>query len=55
MKKQKSKSSKREAYRAAEKPSPLRSALIGTMLNMAATNATFGAVLLCLIAAKRFI
>jgi hypothetical protein len=32
--------------------SQVRSALIGTMLNMAATVATFGSVLLCLVVAK---
>ncbi len=54
-KKQKASSSKRKAQPVAQTSSPLRSALIGTMFNMAATTATFGSVLLCLIAANRFI
>jgi hypothetical protein len=31
---------------------PIRSAVVGTVLNMAATIATFGSVLLCLVVAK---
>jgi hypothetical protein len=34
--------------------SPVLSAMIGTMLNMAAAAATFGSVLLCLVVAKHF-
>jgi hypothetical protein len=34
--------------------SAFRSALVGTVFNMAATTATCGSVLLCLIAAKHF-
>ena len=34
--------------------SPIGLALIGTVLNMAATVATFGSVLLCLVVAKHF-
>jgi hypothetical protein len=39
----------------AQKPSPLRSALIGTVFNMAATAAIFGAVLPCLVVAKHLV
>ena len=53
-KKQKANSNKRKAQPVAQKSSPLRSALIGTVFNMAATTATFGAVLLCLVVAKHF-
>lgn len=38
----------------AQSRSPIGSAVIGTVLNMAATLATFGSVLLCLIVAKHF-
>jgi hypothetical protein len=37
---------------AAQNRSPIRSAVLGTVLNMAATIATFGSVLLCLVVAK---
>jgi hypothetical protein len=37
---------------AAQSRSPIRSAVLGTVLNMAATVATFGSVLLCLVVAK---
>jgi hypothetical protein len=33
---------------------PIQSAVIGTVFNMAATGATFAAVLLCLVIAKHF-
>jgi hypothetical protein len=33
---------------------PIRSAVIGTVFNMAATAATFGSVVLCLVVAKHF-
>jgi hypothetical protein len=36
----------------AQNRSPIRSAVLGTVLNMAATIATFGSVLLCLVVAK---
>jgi hypothetical protein len=36
----------------AQSRSPVRSAVLGTVLNMAATIATFGSVLLCLVVAK---
>jgi hypothetical protein len=52
---QKTNSNKRKAQPVAQKSSPLRSALIGTVFNMAATTATFGAVLLCLVVAKHLI
>ena len=51
----KTNSNKRKAQPVAQKSSPLRSALIGTVFNMAATTATFGAVLLCLVVAKHFV
>jgi hypothetical protein len=38
----------------AQSSSRVRSAIIGTMFNMVASIATFGAVLLCLIVAKHF-
>jgi hypothetical protein len=37
----------------AENRSPIRSAVVGTVLNMVATIATFGSVLLCLVVAKQ--
>ena len=49
---QKANSNRRKAQPVAQNSSPLRSALIGTVFNMAATTATFGAVLLCLVVAK---
>ena len=52
-KKQKLKSKKSSSPPA--QPSPqIRSALIGTVVNMAATITTFGSVLLCLVVAKHF-
>jgi hypothetical protein len=51
---QKANSKKRKAQPVTQKSSPLRSALIGTVFNMAATTVTFGAVLLCLVVAKHF-
>jgi hypothetical protein len=33
---------------------PIRSAVIGAVFNMAATAATFGSVVLCLVVAKHF-
>ena len=48
-KKQKAKKSQPEKPR-----SPILSAVIGTVFNMTATVATFGSVLLYLIAAKHF-
>jgi hypothetical protein len=51
----KANSNKRKAQAVAQKPSPLRSALIGTVFNMVATTATFGAVLLCLVVAKHLV
>jgi hypothetical protein len=38
----------------AQSSSPVRSAVLGTVLNMVATIATFGSVLLCLVVAKHF-
>jgi hypothetical protein len=49
---QKANSNKRKAQPVAKKSSPLRSVLIGTVFNMAATAATCGSVFLCLVAAK---
>jgi hypothetical protein len=49
-KKQKGKS--RKLTPAAQSGASLRSTLIGTMFNMVASTATFGAVLLCRIVAK---
>jgi hypothetical protein len=51
-KKQKSKS--KEPSSPAQSSSPVRSAVLGTVLNMTATIATFGSVLLCLVVAKHF-
>jgi hypothetical protein len=44
--------SKKSSPAAAQIRSPIRSAVLGTVLNMAATIATFGSVLLCLVVAK---
>jgi hypothetical protein len=49
-KKQKPKSKKPSPP--AQNRSPIRSAVVGTVLNMVATIATSGSVLLCLVAAK---
>jgi hypothetical protein len=38
----------------AQSRSPVLSAVIGTVLNMVATAATLGSVLLCLVVAKHF-
>jgi hypothetical protein len=38
----------------AQSRSPILSAVVGTVFNMAATAATSGAVLLCLVIAKHF-
>jgi hypothetical protein len=50
-KKQKAKNKKPHP---AQSRSPIRSAVVGTVLDMAATAATFGSVLLCLVIAKHF-
>jgi hypothetical protein len=50
-KKQKPKS-KKPSSPPAQNRSPIRLAVVGTVLNMAATIATFGSVLLCLVVAK---
>jgi hypothetical protein len=47
---QKSKSKKLSP--AAQNRSPIRSAVLATVLNMAATIITFGSVLLCMVVAK---
>jgi hypothetical protein len=51
-KKQKSNSKKPSLL--PQSSSPVRSVVLGTMLNMFATIATFGSVLLCLVVAKHF-
>jgi hypothetical protein len=43
---------KKQRAKKAQSRSPVLSAMIGTTFNMAATAATFGSVLLCLIVAK---
>jgi hypothetical protein len=50
-KKQKLKSKKSSSL-LPQNRSPIQSAVVGTVLNMAATIATFGFVLLCLVGAK---
>jgi hypothetical protein len=52
--KQKANGKKPKAEPAAQLRSAFRSALIGTVFNMAATTATCGSVLLCLVVAKHF-
>jgi hypothetical protein len=52
---QKANCNKRKAQPVAQKLSPLRSALIGTVFNMATITAAFGAVLLCFVVAKHFV
>jgi hypothetical protein len=52
VKKQKSNSKKPSLL--SQSSSPVRSAVLGTVLNMFATIATFGSVLLCLVVAKHF-